>query len=386
MQDESVRTTQASSQRLVRVERNLFERNGKFVFVTTDRKTGKQFKRTLKATTRADARVEIGELRVSLSRGEVSGLDRTLSVAALSESFLERERSALGKLSPATVELYAQVLRTHVIPALGPRTKAAELQIVHLRRMVDELVARGLAGSSIRNCVNACSAMLRHAVRDLGAITRNPCRDLERGDLPSAKRKSEPRYLSVEQVEAILKLMDPASRPVAATLFYGGLRIGEALRLRWRDIDFDGNTINVPGTKSAASSAAIPLLSRLAEELGEHRRRTLARFDLQRAVPDERVFQTASGKSPSKRNAYRAITRAAERAGLVPEGSEPVGPHDLRHSLAANSFALGLSAVEVSRLMRHADPGVTMKVYAGLLEQDGVSVIGDKLAARGASA
>ena len=54
----------------------------------------------------------------------------------------------------------------------------------------------------------------------------------------------------------------------------------------------------------------------------------------------------------------------------------------LRHSLAANAFALGLSPVEVSKLLRHANPQVTLTVYAGLAG-DHVEVLGKKLAALG---
>jgi len=40
----------------------------------------------------------------------------------------------------------------------------------------------------------------------------------------------------------------------------------------------------------------------------------------------------------------------------------PVGCHDLRHSLAANALALGLAPTEVARLLRHANPAITLAV------------------------
>jgi integrase len=99
-----------------------------------------------------------------------------------------------------------------------------------------------------------------------------------------------------------------------------------------------------------------------------------------RVKPDGRIFSTASGKPVARRNVLRAINRASERAGLVADGQEVVGAHDLRHSLAGCAFALGLSPVEVSELLRHANPQVTMTVYAGLTET-AVLAAGDKLAA-----
>jgi integrase len=81
-------------------------------------------------------------------------------------------------------------------------------------------------------------------------------------------------------------------------------------------------------------------------------------------------------------NLLRAVHNAAQRAGLVQEGQEPVGCHDLRHSLAANAFALGLSPTEVARLLRHANPRVTLTAYAGLTD-DAVATLGEKMAALG---
>jgi integrase len=223
--------------------------------------------------------------------------------------------------------------------------------------------------------------MFRHGVRDLGSVPRNPVRDLDRGDLPSAKRKTEPRYLSVEQVEAIFAEMTDVFRPVAATCFWAALRISEALRLTWADVDFEAETIHVPGTKTEASDAWVPMLPALARELRAHRERQAAKgFD--RIRPKALVFQTLRGQSPGRRNALRALQVAAENAGLVGEGQQPVGLHDLRHSLAANSFAFGLSDVEVARLLRHANPRVTMTVYAGLVDGE-ASKLGEKLTAEG---
>jgi integrase len=61
-------------------------------------------------------------------------------------------------------------------------------------------------------------------------------------------------------------------------------------------------------------------------------------------------------------------------------GREPVGCHDLRHSCAAFAFSLGMTSVEVARLLRHSDPAITLSVYAGL-DDASVKSIGDKLAA-----
>jgi hypothetical protein len=133
-------------------------------------------------------------------RGASFGLahvERTMRYAcAFAKVIPPHESGPNARIAKKTLDVRSQVLRSHVIPALGPKTKAVEVTAAHLRRMCDRLTEKGLSGASIRVCVSAASAMFSHGVRDLGALPRNPVRDLERGDLPSGKRTSEPWYLS----------------------------------------------------------------------------------------------------------------------------------------------------------------------------------------------
>jgi integrase len=129
------------------------------------------------------------------------------------------------------------------------------------------------------------------------------------------------------------------------------------------------------------SAQSIPLLPRLEAELRTQRER-LARRGFQYVAPKALVFSTLTRRSPGRTNALRAITNAAKRAGLSPEGTQPVGVHDLRHSFAAYAFGLGLTPVQVARMMRHANPQVTLTVYAGLAS-DAVEELGWKLAGMG---
>ncbi|HEV8460353.1 MAG TPA: tyrosine-type recombinase/integrase, partial [Gaiellaceae bacterium] len=246
-----------------------------------------------------------------------------------------------------------------------------------IRKLLDRYKAQGQAGASVRSTIAALSATFRFGVMHAG-LGRNPVRDLERGELPSGKRQTEPRYLSVSEVEKLLGKLSDESRPVAAVCFYAATRISEALALRWSHVDFDNSTIAVPGTKTKASAAKVRLLPALAAELRAHRARQAA-LGFDRVKPDLFVFQTASGLRPHRRNVLRAIGSASKRAGLVADGQEVVGAHDLRHSLAGCAFALGLSPVEVSKTLRHANAQVTLTVYAGLAESAALAA-GDKLA------
>lgn len=196
-------------------------------------------------------------------------------------------------------------------------------------------------------------------------MAHNVVRDVGRDDRPGAQRKSEPRYLSAAELELLLTKMGDTFRPVAATCAFAGLRLSEALGLRWRDI--------------AASAATVPLLPRLATELREHRAR-VAGESLTRVRPDALVFTTSRGRPHGTRNVLRAVYAAGDAAKLNGGGRERVGVHDLRHSFVAVALAAGLTLPEAAALARHANPRVTAAVDAGLTDTARAG-LGSKLAA-----
>ncbi len=78
------------------------------------------------------------------------------------------------------------------------KTRAVDVSPQHIRKLARDLTSKGLAGASVRSCITSASAVFAYGVRVTGNVARNPVRDLERGDLPSGKRTSEPRYLSTD--------------------------------------------------------------------------------------------------------------------------------------------------------------------------------------------
>lgn len=331
-------------------------------------RNGKAIRRTLEATTPTDA---IREARAAAARAVEDGLPvvgrRDLSLRELRDSFEDWARGPASTLAASTVDLYVLRLDRHVLPALGTTTRADTVTPAHLRATIDRLRVRGHSGSSVRGCLAATSALFRHGVRrDL--VATNPVRLLERGDLPSSKRTTEPRYLDATQIAALLDELGPEFRPVAATCAYAGLRISETLALRWSDVDLDGAMLNVPGTKTAGSAAPVPMTAELVRELRDHRRRLL---DLSRLQPTARLFPN------HRRNALRAVHAAGDRAGLNPDGVEKVGLHDLRHSCGGLLFAANVPAPTVAAILRHSDVRTTLTVYAGLVETRRAGLRGD---------
>jgi integrase len=110
------------------------------------------------------------------------------------------------------------------------------------------------------------------------------------------------------------------------------------------------------------------MLPALERELREHRRRQ-AEINLARVHRDPLAFTTAKGGPQSRRNALRAVKLAGDAAGLNPGGVEPIGLHDLRHSLIGLALDAGASLAQAALLARHASPKVTAQVYAGVSDR-----------------
>jgi integrase len=354
----------------------LYERetsDGRQVFETRLQVGGRRKRQTLRAQTPTDA---VREQRALLAKYEagapiVTGAD--LSLRGLREHWEEWATSSGCKLAPRTIASYVDVLDRHVLRLLGPGTKAGAVRPADLRRMIDRLNAEALSSWYVHSILTAVSALFRFGVRrDL--VAENPARLLDRGDRPSPKRREEARYLDRGEIDRLLAKLSDGFRPVAAVCAFAGLRVSEALGLRWSDVDFATGMLHVPGTKTAASKQAVPMTSALVAELEEHLRR-------QPGVGEALLFRTAAGKPRTRHAVGNAVRTAGNRAGLNPDGVKPVAPHDLRHSCAGLLFAAGVPVAKVAAILRHASPRITLTVYAGLVESQRAELRGDLEAA-----
>jgi integrase len=355
--------------------------NGTTVFEAALRLGGKVRRHRLQAVTKTDAIAELRRLQVDFERGETHR-SVGITINDLAADFFTHMGTRIGdadprrRRSPRTVRHYDDQLKLHVLPVLG-HLLAADLRVADLRRLLDVLAAKKLSPSTRTGLLSILSALMRYALKQ-GIVERNVVRDLDKDDRPGAGRVTEPRYLSATEVTHLLDKMGDTFRPAAAVCTYAGLRLSEALGLRWADIDFKAGTITVSAQlglggeraplKTEASSATLPMLPALQQELSAHRSRVAATGLNRRLHRNSLVFTTSQGKAQGARNLLRAVQAAATAAGLNGDDREPVGVHDLRHTFVAVALASGVSLAEAASLARHANAKVTAQVYAGLAE------------------
>jgi hypothetical protein len=84
----------------------------------------------------------------------------------------------------------------------------------------------------------------------------------------------------------------------------------------------------------------------------------------------------STGEPQLRRNALRSVHAAGEAAGLNGNDVEPVGLHDMRHSLVAGALDSTVTLAEAAVLARHANAKVTGAIYAGVSEKAKTQIAG----------
>jgi integrase len=92
--------------------------------------------------------------------------------------------------------------------------------------------------------LNVLWGPLRYALKRK-LVAHNVVHDLDRDDRPGTRRQSERRYLTAAESELLLSKLSDTFKPVMHVRLYGGLRISEALGLRWCDLDLKAETLTI---------------------------------------------------------------------------------------------------------------------------------------------
>jgi len=302
------------------------------------------------------AEAQLVEIRQKLHRGEKVAPTK-LTFNELADEYESKEKR---HLRPGTSSRYEQNLRVHLRPHFGKR-RAHEIttdDVVTFISVLSEKTdarkngAPKLKGWTQRNVLTTLSAVYSFGVRR-GYVPTNPVRGLARRERPKVT-KTDQRVLEREEADRLLAAATDRYRPVLKTALFTGLRLGELLGLRCRDIDFGVGVIHVRSQlsrdgrldafpKTDNSYRDVFMEDSLARMLKEHRLASAY------SSGDDYVFTTATGQPMNHRNVQkRGMDAAAANAGLANSRRKPT-MHDCRHTFASMLIASGLDVVLVAR-------------------------------------
>jgi integrase len=303
---------------------------------------------------------------------------RRVTVGALLASWLEGKRPTVV---PSTWARY-RVAVGHLTPHLG-KVRLHELAAPAVRRAYASLTAKGYSPVTVRHAHGVLAQALAQAVAD-GVLARSPCANL-RGALPKRER-AEVEALTGAEVAALLAVPG-RGRALWTLAAYSGLREGELLGLLWRDVDLERGRVTVQRVwaqgpagvghrlraypKNHSSVRTVDLPAACLRALQEHRRaQVLEKLGAPLWLDVEgRVFLTRHGTPLHPGNTVRDLQHDAEKAGI----RKRVTPHLLRHTYGSHLLDAGRPITEVSRLLGHASPATTLRIYAHVVRQDGVA-------------
>lgn len=304
-------------------------------------------------------------LRAQQATGATPDLRRT--VANLLDAFLVAKEP---ELKASTFMRYEGLIRNNLVPDLG-RFRLTSLTASDIKASYRKLIAAGLSPQTVRHAHTVLKAALKFGVQR---------RWVERNEADFAKPQRLPEraieYLSTSEMRALVAaaVADPlGSLYIVAA--HTGMREGELLGLRWTDVDLARPALTVSHTltrdrehrlvltepRTAGSRRTLPLTPDAADALD----RQAAALEKHRVTdpgwnPEGFVFTTSAGTPINPSNLLRRhFYPFLERAGLP-----KVRFHALRHSYPTGLLEDSASVGAVSRLLGHASPTTTLRIYA----------------------
>lgn len=298
-------------------------------------------------------------------RGELPGQVKTqTTLLDAFDEWLAYKRDRKIKLSTQIdyenmVTRYKQVFGEKVGSAIGPEDVTAEM----VEEFRDELLGEGLSDRTINKYLTVLHGVFVWAQRRY-KLPANPVVNVERR--PHAKRGN----IEVFSREEILALVRAAESEQDGTIYltagFTGLRLGELLALRWRDVDFANSAIHVRqnftngrvDTPKSGQERVVPMADEVGEALEKLSRRERHRSD------DDLVFcGTAGGHLAGHR------LRDRYKAALSKASLRSLRFHDLRHTFGSHAIRTADSR-EVMEWMGHQDLATTQRYLQFKPRQD----------------
>lgn len=284
--------------------------------------------------------------------------------------YLNRWLSSRRALRATTVRCYESHIRLHLNPHLG-HLPLKGLTHAHVDVMYDDLFAVGrLSTASVTRVHATLMSALNAAVR-AGLIDRNPAALVE---LPRAVRREHTVWEPSELMTFLDANIDDPHHALFALLGLRGLRRGEALALRWADIDLDAKQLKVTRQlshyrgvvtfgprKSNAGNRVVAIDEWLARILYLHGCQQRLTGKINDWTPDDHslVFTDEQGDPLNPIGVTRHFDHLVRESGLP-----RIRLHDLRHTSATIGLASGESLLEVSRRLGHSSIGITADLYS----------------------
>jgi integrase len=280
--------------------------------------------------------------------------EKQLSVELTYSGLVDRWKAAIvPTIKTPTATYYLKMLNVHVLPVFG-RKEISRIGRYDVEAFLAERAQR-YCRNTLRGMRVSMSRVLSWAVACCW-LEKNPCAGVK---LPHAGSRIKRTILKPEETIAIASKLDEPYSTLILFLAVSGLRISEAIGIKW--VDFEGDVLHISrriyagkadSTKNDQSERSLPIPSSL-----------LARMRL--LGNGEWVFRSRAGTPLNPGNVLKRYVRPVVQ-GL---GIKIGGWHDFRHTLATRSLKKWPTKV-VSEILGHSDVHTTLRVYQHVETED----------------
>jgi integrase len=338
-------------------------------YVVVYRHRGQQRKRF--SRTYDEARALKATLTADMRRGE----HRETSVLTFGDYARDWIDTYMGRTNrgfrESTRAGYRFSIEQRAIPFFTKRTATlANVEAPDVRAFVAWLFRQKVHGkspavSTVRGHVAAVKALLATAVED-GKIRHNPATGVRIAQVGAAEVEPDAaelrRAMDSKELGRFLRACPSEWELFFRLLAMTGIRIGEAVELRWRDVDFGAKRLHVrrrlyhgkvAPPKSKQGKRDIPLSTVLTRALWTRQ-----------GAPDDLIFTSVRGCQVDRDWLWKNVLKPTAKAAGVPWA----GFHTFRHTCASVLFASGKNPKQVQVWLGHSDPGFTLRTYVHLID------------------
>lgn len=333
------------------------------------------------------------------------------------------EEFAQHHLELSTLELYKLLLSRHILPVIG-NLKLSKLQPMHLNALYNTLLKErkdgrpgGYSTKTIKHVHNLISGIFSTAIQ-WNIVMDNPCTRVT--PPKQATQRSDIKFFDLEQTETFIGLLDSGysvtykahdrvddtgkpyyvnayaesrSVPMQFKLFFlmalfCGMRRGELVALKWDDLDFTKNSVNIskststvngkPHTKSPKTKSSIRIISvpESVMEVAKEYRKEQLQYRMSIGTQwegDNYIFIQWNGKQMHPDSPYKTFKKIIKRYNDTIENESEKLPdiplHGLRHTSATLLISQNVDIRTVSGRLGHSQTSTTMDIYAHSLKK-----------------
>ena len=352
---------------------------------------GKIIRKTIYGKTQAEVAKKLSEISGRVKSNSYELVENSDLEKLMFEYLMTFKKSTV---SPRTFEGNIRNFKLHIVPHIG-KMKVYEIDNYTIQKFVNILLDQGYSVDTIKKCKHLLNQFFEYSIENKWIYTNPTLKVKVKGKRNVYEEDGDERYKALPPeirdkfLDALNKDEANFIKPLCITLMFAGLRIGEALALKWKNIDFANKTIKIEraitqtlkfdeqgnvkdrttvigDTKTACSVRDIPVTDIVLETLKQWKEKQSKRQETNPNVtailtaPTSFVFANDNGSYRTYYGTRVIFDRFKRRNGL---SKYHIHFHGLRHTFSNMLFEMNENPKVIQQLLGHRDVKTTITVY-----------------------